>query len=183
MAENMNILNDASQLPGYAVSNVGLGVTFDTLLNAQAGSQLGAFNQEHIVPVDNMTQVEPKVQVADGRLQSILKDTYIGAYPNEYEAPHITIRMPDRRDARLLLSTGELMNKDTKVDKDIIKAVQADMRKDPNKYIQNWNVNNPDHAVPLKKEQQNELPKKDESWKEAAWYKEAQAILAAPEED
>jgi hypothetical protein len=45
------------------------------------------------------------------------------------------------------------------------------MRKDINKYIQNWNENNPDHAIPLK-EKQNEQPKKDESWKEAAWYKE-----------
>jgi len=37
----------------------------------------------------------------------------------------------------------------TRVDKDIIKAVQMDMANNPNKYIENWNENNPDHSLPL----------------------------------
>lgn len=47
----MNILNGATQLPGYAVSNVGLGVTFDTINNKQNTSAMAAFNKE---VVDNM---------------------------------------------------------------------------------------------------------------------------------
>ena len=43
----------------------------------------------------------------------------------------------------------------------------------PNKYIENWNENNPDHAMPLK-EQQHELSTKDESYKETTWWKEQQ---------
>jgi hypothetical protein len=127
------------------------------------------------VSVDNMTQVEPKVQVADKQLQDRIRDVFIGAYPKEYETPHVTIRQRNKGQARLLLKTGEVMES-TKVDKDIIKAVQADMKVDPTKYARNWNENNPEHAIPIKEEKQHELPKKDEAYKEAAWYKEQQRL-------
>jgi hypothetical protein len=149
------------------------------------GSPVIDDNAESVLPdesVENMTRVQPKVMVADGQLQSRLDRTFIGAYQHEYEAPHITVQMKDRRTARLLLSTGQLMESSS-VDKDIIKAVQADMQNNPNKYIANWNENNPEHQIPLTKEKQNELPKKDESYKEASWYKESQKVSQPYEEN
>jgi hypothetical protein len=131
--------------------------------------------------VENMTQVEPGVQVADSKVRAKFKGVFVGCRQREYEAPHVTIRMPDERIARLLISTGQVMDKNTKVDSDIIEAVQADMKRDINKYIANWNENNADHAIPLKQEKQNELPKKDESYKETAWYREQQRIQETTE--
>lgn len=132
----------------------------------------------------NMTKIEPDIVVSDARLQVKLNNCFIGCRQREgKEAPHITIEQyfDDWPDTRLLLSTGEEMNP-SKVDKDIIKAVQADMLKDPDKYIRSWNKNNPDRALPLRGKQ-NEQPKKDESWKEEKWYKESQEVLRIYEED
>ena len=125
--------------------------------------------------VFNITQVSPKVAAGNSKLQAYLNKHWIGSKGLEYESPHITIEQQfgDRHAARLLLSTCELMES-TKVDKEVIKAVQHDMAQNPNKYIGNWNENNPDHAMPLKQEKQNEQPQKDESWKEAQWYKDSQ---------
>jgi len=141
------------------------------------GSGMSLFNEI----IDNMTQVMPKVVVSDKQLQDKLNKIFIGARGKEFEVPHTTIRTRDKREARLLLSTGELMEM-SKVDKDIIEAVKADMKANPDKYIKNWNENNPDHAIPLKQEKQNELQTKDESWKEEAWYKEQQRLHASDEE-
>ena len=127
--------------------------------------------------VANMTQVTPKVVVPDGQLQAKLKQHWIGCRGREYETPHITIRAPNEDLARLLLRTQELMEP-SKVDKDVIEAVKKDLRNNPNKYIDNWNENNPNHAIPLPQEK-NELSKKDESWKNADWYREQQRISAS----
>ena len=141
-------------------------------------NELAATNMQDECPnvyfaaTDNMTQVTPKVSVSDGQLQAKLKKTWIGSKGLEYEVPHVTVEQQfgDRHIARLLLSTGQLMEK-SRVDPDIIKAVQDDMSSNPNKYIKNWNENNSHKKVPLK-EDKNDTYKKDETWKEAAWYKE-----------
>ena len=66
--------------------------------------------------------------------------------------------------------------------KSLIDAVRQDILNDPNKYIENWNENNLEHAIPLK-EKQNEQPKKDETWKDAQWHKDLQQIIAAEEKN
>jgi len=138
------------------------------------------FPTVHFSATDNMTRVSPKVSVSDGQLQAKLDNTFVGAYQWEYEAPHVTIRSKDGKTARLLLSTCELMEP-TKIDKDIIKAVQHDMINHQRKYVDNWNENNPNHFISLE-ENKNELPSKTETWKDAAWYKEAQRISSSDEE-
>ena len=76
--------------------------------------------------VFNMTQVTPKVIDPTGKLQDKLAQHWIGCPGLEYEAPHVTIRSQDNKKARLLFSTGGLMEA-SEVDADIIKIVQADM--------------------------------------------------------
>ena len=71
----------------------------------------------------------------------------------------------------------------SEVDAEIIKAVQADMRSSPAKYIRTWNENNPDHAVPLPQERQNDQPTNDESYKDTDWYREQQRILAGSDDE
>ena len=132
--------------------------------------------------VDNMTQVDPKAIGSDSSTQIKLQRHWIGCKGNEYEAPHATIRSPDNIKARVRLRDGSLMEP-SKVDRDVIKAVQDDILENPNKYIENWNENNPEHKIPVKEKQSDEQQKKkDESWKEAAWYKDSQQISAAYEE-
>ena len=83
------------------------------------------------------------------------------------------------------LVTDNKILSDTGVDNDIIEAVQADIREDPNRhndYIKEWNKNNFDHTTPLK-DVPNELPTKDESYKEAKWYKDAQQAASMAYEE
>ena len=133
------------------------------------------------VATNNMTQVKPKVAVDDKQLQDKLKKHWIGCKGLEFEAPHASIRSPDNLKVRIRLRDGSLMDP-PKVDKDVIKAVQSDIVNNPNKYFENWNLNNPDHKVLFEEQKQDEQPKKDESWKDAGWYKEQLQFYAPGEE-
>ena len=55
------------------------------------------------------------------------------------------------------------------------------MAENPDKYVENWNENNPTMLIPTRK-RQDELRTKDEAWKEADWYKESQQVYATTEE-
>jgi len=152
--------------------------TYNSFNELAAANMKDEFPNVHFLATDNMTRVSPKVSVSDGQLQAKLDNTFVGARQREYEAPHVTVeqRVGDKPKARLLLSTCQLMESTT-VDPDIIKAIQMDMRNNPEKYIKNWNENNPHKQLPLP-QQKNEQSKKDEMWKEAAWYKEQQTFTA-----
>ena len=128
----------------------------------------------------NMTQVTPRP--TDKKLQSTLDKIFIGCRGRERsEDPHVTIRVNREQVARVRLSDGGVMS-NTGVHDDIVEVVQNDVLANPNKYIQNWNENNPNMTIPLVEEKQNELPTKDESYKEAEWYKKSQQIYVPDEE-
>lgn len=75
------------------------------------------------VTLENMTQVQPKVVDPSGKLQNILKDTYIGCRGRERsEPPHVTIRNPDGRESRIEIETGVVME-GSRGNKEIVKLV------------------------------------------------------------
>lgn len=154
-------------------SDVGKGQTFHALHENQTGS----------VHVENMTQAQPKVTDPSGKIQDQLNRTFIGCRQRECnEPPHVTVRTPDNRVARIEISNGDVMA-GSKGDSDIVEMVQKDLKNNPNKYIKNWNDNNPDMQISLIQEKQNEPSTKDESYKDAEWYKESQQFYASNEED
>ena len=145
-------------------------------------SQVGLGNAMSDVTAFNMTQAQPKVADPSGKIQDQLNKTFVGCRQRERnEPPHITIRTADNRVARIEISNGNVME-GASGDSDTVDIVQKDLKENPNKYIKNWNDNNPDMQIPFIQEKQDELPKKDESYKETEWYKDSQSFSATDEE-
>lgn len=131
----MNILNSALQLPGYAISNVGLGVTFDTLLNEQKNvSAMCAFNSDVVVLVDNIApEFEPKEGYQADGYSFFIKS-------NEGPRPHVHVRKDGKVskfwvDTLELKSAGDMNRKELK---EAQKHVAANQKEFLEQYKEHW---------------------------------------------
>ena len=165
-------MSEFEKVYGGPVSEIGRGVN---VWGDQAEQPIG-----QNMSLFNMTQVTPKV--TNKKLQDVLNKIFIGCRGRERsEDPHVTIRVNREQVARVRLSDGHVMS-NTGVHDSIVEVVKRDVLENNRKYVENWNENNPSMAIPLVEEQQDELREKEESYKETAWYKEAQQLYAPDEE-